>query len=60
VVGWQYINLPVALVEEWANATVANPGLIFFNEDMTGKFSIASTEWHVEDYSPRLLVWYTD
>lgn len=57
--GWIDIELPVGLVEEWALTGEANPGLIFHNVNLTGKFSIASREWHVEDYQPRINVWYT-
>lgn len=57
--GWIDIELPLGLVEEWALTGEANPGLIFHNVDLTGKFSIASREWHVEDYAPHIDVWYT-
>lgn len=58
--GWIDIDLPVGLVEAWALTGKANPGLIFHNSDLTGKFSIASREWHVtEEYQPRIVVWYT-
>lgn len=58
--GWIDIELPVGLVEKWALTGEANPGLILHNANLTGKFSIASREWHVADYQPHINVWYTE
>lgn len=59
--GWIEIDLPTALIEDWAHTEGANPGLIFHNADLTGKFGFASREWYdnIEDYAPYINVWYT-
>jgi len=61
--GWIDIELPVVLIEEWALTGEANPGLVFHNAELTGKFSFASREWYVKEdepwIQPRINVWYT-
>jgi hypothetical protein len=56
--GWISVDIPPYLVEEWALTSAANPGLILFNEDLTGKFGIASSEWIEEDYGPYIVIYY--
>ena len=59
--GWITIPLPTALVEEWIRTTAANPGLLFRNPYMEGKFSFASSEYYhpTTDYTPQLILHYT-
>jgi len=57
--GWIEIDLPTALVEDWARAGGANAGVILWNSALTGKFSVASREWYTSAYQPYMEVWYT-
>jgi len=58
--GWVEVDIPIYLIEEWSQTMGANPGLILYNEGLTGKFSIASREWVDPTYRPYITVYYTD
>jgi hypothetical protein len=59
---WVTIPVDPEVVEDWVTSAAADPGVIVFNQNMTGKVSFASSEWYdaTEDYRPRLRVWYED
>jgi len=59
-IGWIEVDIPTYLVEEWILTNAANPGLVLSSPTTTGKFSIASREWYIDDYKPYLTVWYED
>jgi len=58
--GWTEIPLPVGVVEQWTTMSSANPGLVLFNCNMTGKLSLASREWYTDEYRPELVIFYED
>ena len=58
--GWIEVDIPPYLVEDWALSSASNPGLILSNENLTGKFGIASREWIDADYMPYMTIYYTE
>jgi len=58
--GWVEVDIPTYIIEEWALTSAANPGLVLSNDELTGKYGIASREWVDADYRPYMVVYYTE
>jgi len=58
--GWVEVDIPAYIIEEWALSSAANPGLVLSNDELTGKYGIASREWIDADYRPYMVIYYTE
>jgi len=58
--GWVEVDIPAYIIEEWALTSAANPGLVLSNDELTGKYGIASREWIEADYRPYMVIYYTE
>ena len=58
--GWVEVDIPAYIIEEWALSSAANPGLVLSNDELTGKYGIASREWIDADYRPYMVIYYPE